>query len=364
VNRQHFGVLVVGSAVHDQSIYTGDLIKFFREGALAGKTNRLKTHSHPTGESNRAGGSAINTSYAIPHIAHALGMDTTVFKCMRLGRDDDNPGKKIILTELGNPKPGDRTLIDTMYRRDYRVPTNFVLENGSTYRDRLVIRGDKMELPLADSAYDDIHHAAAFSLFVVGNSSPLEETMIAFEAAKQYGGQTILDYSENGSPASIEAASKLIPYADYVVAPHDALLPGMTEVDPRELMRRLVYDFGRKHVAISNSTDPVLVHDNGREFPIKIYHTNVENTCGAGDTRNAALVVALARNHSFEQSVRIASDMSTYYISRPDRESFESSLRHHVAYNDLYRPPRHQSQSSSSRQQFDADGMSAAMAPA
>lgn len=342
MNNNHFDVLVTGSANLDHIVFTGGLQGYFNGLTLAGKTSLKKSPDHPEGSKTILGGSAVNTSWAMAPIAAAIGMSTIVYKSMRLGRDRDNPVKSKILEMFGNPQWGDRTLIDGMCGTNYKTPTNIVIENGDTQHDRLILKEPRDDFPLHPNTYDSLDYALARVQYVMANSSPFEEGLHVLRGAASQDILSVLDYSAK-EPEECAKASQLIYHADEILMPHDARLPEMEAQDPHRLLKLAVEKYGRKSVAISNANEDVIVYHNGEYQSFKIEKVKVLMSCGAGDVRNAAHICARAAGYDFPQAVRIASDISTFFVSQPSREAFAHNLQTHIhdrmLNTNLYKKP-------------------------
>ncbi len=298
------------------------------------------------------GGSAVNITRALKPIASAAGLKATVYTAMRLGRTHENPGKDLILAELGNPGLHDKTLIDSMYGTNYSTPNNLVLENGhEEHHGRAIWRRRPQTIVLSAQTIHEIDYAISHAQIVMGNSAPFEETMQAFQAARERGVTTVLDYShkiDSKNPdraaeiAALNRAAQMIPLADYIVAPSDAMVPGMSGVNGDELFERLAEQFGKKSFAVSDGSHDVKIMANGSRSSLTMHDVPVRISNGVGDTRDAGLVVGLAARLSFHDAVKFGCDIAELYIQQPTRQQFVQSLPEYFRHHAAQPPEKHQ----------------------
>ncbi len=265
-------------------------------------------------EYEQAGGSAVNTRLALQAIAEAFETSSTTWLCTKLGHSvKANRYKDYIIEEIG-----DHHLMDAAFMRDdYAVPKNrvFINQNG-----RAIFRGkQKINTPFDELIIREIIESVSQSDILILHSRYPQLTEIAATTAKDKGIKVILDYSEKDQ-SLVERLENVIHLSDYVLTPHDARLPGMTEDNPDILFDRLVGDYGKTFVAVSNSSEPVKIFSNGNRTTIKPEEVKAIDLLGAGDTKDAAFGFFIAKGNDPLIAYEKATVIATFSVQYPGRE--------------------------------------------
>ena len=313
-------------AVHDLP----DLRNVFNNahGTFDAKIVSKKSYSH-------SGGSAINSRLAFQAIARALGDHATVYTCTKLGEDGkNNVNKALVLREIDNTGMNDDTLMDAAFGQvGYKVPMNTVILNNG---GRGIIKStDDSKATDSETIRHEIEAAVAKSKIVILHSRYPELALCAAQKAKELGIPVLFDCSET-NPAIADKLGPVIELSDYVTAPADALAPGMTEPNAEELFKRLRDSHRCQNFAISNNNDPIRVFTNGQEIHIPVRTVNAIDLLGAGDTRDAAMAVFLAKGESFIDALEKGSDIASLSIEYYGRE-WVPHVHQHMMNSPLYR---------------------------
>ncbi len=265
-------------------------------------------------EYEQSGGSAVNTRLALQAVAQAFETSSNTWLCTKLGHSvPQNRFKNLVIEQIG-----DHHLMDAAFMRDdYAVPKNRIIINQS---GRMVLRGkQQVNTPFDELIIREIIEAVSQSDLLILHSRYPQLTEIAATTAKDKGIKVILDYSEKDQ-SLVERLENVIHLSDYVLAPHDARLPGMTEDNPDVLFDRLVGDYGKTFVAVSNSSEPVKIFSGGQRTTVQPEHVKAIDLNGAGDAKDAAFGFFIAKGNDPLAAYKKATAIATFSVQHPGRE--------------------------------------------
>lgn len=326
MDQKEIRAFTIGTAVWDDVVDFGSRLHGIfndEKGIFDGKA--VIKHSY-----EQSGGSAINTRLAFQGIAQAFGFESVVHTCTKLGATGpDNPHKERVLNEIGVTSFSDETLMDAAFEQPgYILSKNRIFLNegkpsegdedpDKRHKGRLIGKEhEDITVPLNPTIREEIANAVRKSNVVILHSRYPELAAYAAEIAQEEDIPVILDCSEK-TPAIVERLGPLIRLSDYVVAPGGALLPGMKGPFASTLMTKLIEEYCREHVAVSDNNDPVQVYADGEASEIKVEQVETLDTLGIGDARDAALGFFIALGDDFatalEKASAIASFTATFY---------------------------------------------------
>jgi ribokinase len=200
----------------------------------------------------------------------------------------------------------------------------------------VVASGANHELAAADvEAMRPVFRGARLALFQL--ETPLDTVAAALGLAREEGLETILD------PAPAQALPREL------LANVDILTPNETEAlrllgrpparvsltEAIELATAL-RQMGPKTVIVKLGDQGCLAHDGARREHVPCFPVEVTDTTAAGDTFNAALVVALAEGTPLEHALRFANAAAAIAVTRlgaqasaPSRREVDAFLESH-----------------------------------
>ncbi len=311
----------------------------------------------------QVGGGGVNARLALQALADAYKQNVTPVLCTKLGQKngEENPAKKKVLDALGITGMGDKTLMDIAFDQpDFLVQENliFLFGGGDEVKRFISKEYDDINTPFSPTIDQEIMEGVQDCNIILLNSRFPTQGAVAGLATEA---PVILDYSEsNGDKPGVEA---LVDDADYILVPLESILPDMKRTpskvkeepdtivflnkdgtkklsikadDPnraRLMIQHLKDNFGKKYIALSNGSEPVQVHANGKDFTIELnnipYFAEYDETgqakpkwmdnLGAGDARDAALSFFMARGEDFETAIIKASRFASFTAQYPGR---------------------------------------------
>lgn len=307
-------------------------------------------------EYEQAGGSAVNTRLALQAVAEAFETKSDTWLCTKLGHSvPQNRFKNLVIEQIG-----DHHLMDAAFMRDdYAVPKNRIIINQS---GRMVLRGkQQVNTPFDDLIIKEIIEAVSKSDLLILHSRYPQLTEIAATTAKDKGIKVILDYSEKDQ-SLVERLENVIHLSDYVLTPHDARLPGMTEDNPDVLFDRLVGDYGKTFVAVSNSSEPVKIFSGGQRTTVQPEHVKAIDLNGAGDVKDAAFGFFVAKGSDPLVAYQKATVIATFSVQYPGRE-WIPHLKDHLQNHPLFAQDFTVQQNHDNRAAFSASAEMPVFAP-
>ncbi len=309
----------IGTACVDYGITTHDLARLFN--AEKGVFD-AKAYIEPDSDYEDVGGSAVNTRLALEGTARAFGHNAVVYACTTFGRSGpQNLLKDTVLNALGVNTFGDPTVLDIYYNQDFRVKRNPVIQNyNGEYSGRIAFSHKKPSVDQSPTIRQEIADVIPHMNGVMLHSRYYSLAAHAARIAEERNIPVLLDWCEESTTMATDATD-VIRHSKYVVAPGNALLPGMAKADARELLERFVEQYGCENVAVSDGGDPVQYFTNGQygAFEVRRPHT-ISTTVGAGDARGSTSILSLALGHNFLDALKAGSEVATISIEHRGRE--------------------------------------------
>ncbi len=286
----------------------------------------------PTDQYEHAGGGGVNTAISLREFAADYGMDVEIVLVTKIGPEDypgkdqlsfSNEARRSVLDQLHGIK-----VIDLVSQQPYRTPVNTIT---SWQKGRFISR-DKKALDI-QKAFADVALPCdpgkeekavkeildADMVFIQGNYGPIVNT--AAEVARNNKVSVTIDYDVT-KPEKTSAAAPALKDSTYILAPGEALAPGMSTPSRDTLFDTIVYDDAYKAclTAVSDAANPVRVNYDYTNSMINIpFAGTAVDSLAAGDVKSAGFIIEILKGthpvESIRQACRLAS-FSTLFVGR------------------------------------------------
>jgi sugar/nucleoside kinase (ribokinase family) len=184
---------------------------------------------------------------------------------------------------------------------------------------------------------DQIASAIAMSDIAILHSRDPDLALFAAERAREARIPVLFDCSEK-SPEIVAKLGPVLKNADFVLAPGDAMVPGMKKKDAHELFGRLV-EMGCDNFAISDNSHPILVYSRGEASILEVRKAQEVDVLCAGDTRDAVTAYFLAGGQDFRTALEKGSDIASLSVEHYGRDWIDH-LQAHINASPLYENDR------------------------
>lgn len=311
------------------------LRKVLSVGSVAFDTVRVHSDLEQLGDFKKhadypylqAGGGGANMSIATRELSRIYERETDITLCTKIGVPPSGKNQRIaefsrenVLRELHGI-----IVLDAVPDVAHAIPFNNVTSyKGGRFISTMFTEATVEFMP---RVVDRIQREAQSADIVFIHSRYPRLSAIAALAARKHNVPVFFDYSvENPNNSNLQHYDQLLGLCTHIVAPGEARVPGMDKDDRHELFRRLVENYGIAHVAVSNSTDPVLVHDRsnrhkGTRSEIQVTQASkVVDALGVGDLRNATAILGLLHGHDFTTAIAQGTAMATFSVGYPGRD--------------------------------------------
>ena len=302
-------ILVVGSINIDDAYYTTSF-------NAAGKADADLRPEF------RLGGGAGNCVQAIHKLDEAFGTHSHVKLITRIGRPPKGDLRAevahLITTRILEESEIDYT---DATRGESIMGVNAVIEDDE---DRAIVR-ERLDNP-SDMAYgieETIeHHVRGADIVFVDPRKPRMGLMAA-RAANKFNKPLMVDWGEKEWSEDPELAAvhrELLERADILMLPNDAIVEGMENgvKNPDELFRRAQEQYDPDHILMSNGGDNVRALIHRQDGVINVDPVEGKKfTLAAGDTRNAAVLRAIAQGHDVLTAFKAGTKTASVKIRYP-----------------------------------------------
>ncbi len=316
-------IVIVGSACLDQ-------MNFLRSALPA--DGKIK----PQNGFKAVGGGGANAALAMSHLFEVDGIDADIILHTKIGEDTyerggeiiENENKRRVLKELSKPNI---TVKDLAAGRFHYIPSNIVIAkpDGRTVikdyeADRLMTQFASVFAPPPEQAMQELRNdIEGADVLLVFGSYGIE----AVEAARMAGEVRTRRWNSGQKPIEIitdydvvdveksEHAKDTLLNANYIMAPAEAIAPGMLHHDPQVLFNSLVMDeqYTACLTTISDAGNSVRVnHDYANDYVDPGRVPGVKDSNGAGDVRSAKMVVEIVKGTPVWEAIKYANRTATY----------------------------------------------------
>ncbi|MCB1592036.1 MAG: carbohydrate kinase family protein [Alphaproteobacteria bacterium] len=331
---------------------------------VIGATNMDRVRIHPdldrvedgkfrAGHSYSAvGGGGANVAIALKEIANTFNDPLEVTFFTKIGREHrDYPVRHEVLEKLDSVGVDVRDMVPN---QDHRIDDNTVISfKGGRFvslqeefaKGKAATHPLEQDRPSADPCdpgmeQQIIEAVRDADLVVVTHHFP-DMSEIAATAAQKAGVPVLMDYPVTNYEAAWKY-QRTLESCEYILAPAEARLPDMiggSYKNGNSLFSKLTGRFPNKFIAVSDGTEPVMTHHDGRKEQIPVTQYPVVDQLGTGDVRTAAFVYFMVKEEAPERALIQATGIASFSVQYPGRQWIE----HLPDYMKAHRLPSGQS---------------------
>jgi sugar/nucleoside kinase (ribokinase family) len=293
------------------------------------------THSYRT-----IGGGAGNNAMVIRHMADTFGvsMDVTLFT--KVGQP---PVHSFVRNVVYDTFKG-INIHDMVEKQTCEIPNNMVWchpGGRGVVKQSLELAEQNADLrPVDKGTIDKLKEAVRKTDLVGLQTNYADEAREAAEYARMIGKPVVLDYSIS-SPDKAPLYTRTLQMSDYIFAPDDSVVEGMTEANPKKLYQLLVERHpAAKLIVVSGGPESVMARYQGADHVCPVERVPVKDQLGAGDTRTGAFAACLADGDAPLLALSKASAIATLSVQYVGRNWMEH-MSDFVAFHPMFAAGKH-----------------------
>jgi sugar/nucleoside kinase (ribokinase family) len=305
-------------------------------------TKEREPRDLPSHQDDAFGGGGTNASIALALMCKAEGITPQIDLFTRVGSKKFYPASETGYTKdirnsfredyLAEMEIYSVTVHDTACERPHRIPFNvvdcyphdrFINRDLKTNKINGFFNAASAPLPeiVAAQLRQKIEDADAVIIFGSYGNEAIMAAQVAAEVSQRRKVNDpdrplsiVVDYDVTTPERSVLAKSILMS-ATHIVAPGEALAPGMTERNDKLLFSTIVNDpiYTARVTAVSDAGNAVLANYNYNDILVEPGRVvKVIDSLGAGDTRTAKMALEAVKKTPDRQAIQYANRVATF----------------------------------------------------